>query len=130
MKVEIARDKLLSNFEVLQHINDIKRRQKQFSRQKTVARTENLETVLLELQGYFKSTDAPRQTTASIRQFLTEISIFELEKAEKLQLINTAPISLVILNSVVEECDQRFTEEQQESMLDIVRRCFHEGAES
>ncbi|KAK9455153.1 RPC17 RNA polymerase-like protein III subunit C17 [Dipodascopsis uninucleata] len=126
MKIETARDKLLSNYEVIQYINSIKKKKKQnASRRKSVMKTENLETILLELQGYLKGTPAERQTEAEIRAFIKELSVYELEKAEKLQLINLAPVSMVALHSVIEECDQRFSEEEREHMLTLVNTYLH-----
>ncbi|KAK9316530.1 RNA polymerase [Lipomyces starkeyi] len=121
MKVENPRDKLLSNYEVLEHIHDIKRRQKRSaSKHRSIQRTENLETILLELQGYLKGTPAAKQTPEDIRKFLQEISVYELEKAEKLQLLNVAPGSEAALHSLIEECDQRFTGEQRQHMVALV----------
>lgn len=52
------------------------------------------------------------------------VSKFQLEKIEVLQIINFKPLSLVSLYAVVEECDQRFNEDQCQEMIDIVFRYF------
>ncbi|KAK9378077.1 RNA polymerase II [Kockiozyma suomiensis] len=130
MKAEVARDKLLSNFEVLQHINDIKRRQKQHSasRYRSALKTENFETILLELHTYLgdkSHSPAAKQSVNDIKSFMKEISIYDLEKAEKLQIINIAPTSLVTLYCLVEEYDQRFTEDEGNHMLQLVQTYLH-----
>ncbi|KAK7204198.1 RNA polymerase II [Myxozyma melibiosi] len=130
MKAEVARDKLLSNFEVLQHINDIKRRQKQSSasRHRSALKTENLETILLELHTYLGEkahSAAAKQNPADIKTFMQEISVYDLEKAEKLQIINIAPTSLVTLYCLIEEYEQRFTEEQGNHMLELIQKYLH-----
>ncbi|KAK9364862.1 RNA polymerase II [Lipomyces kononenkoae] len=131
MKVENAREKLLSNYEVLEHIHDIKRRQKiSASKHRSIQRTENLETILLELQGYLKGTPAAKQTPEGLRNFLEEISVYELEKAEKLQLINIAPGSEAALHSLIEECDQRFTSEERAHLVALVAQFLNPEVQS
>ncbi|KAK9249214.1 RNA polymerase-like protein III subunit C17 [Lipomyces tetrasporus] len=131
MKVENPRDKLISNYEVLDHIHDIKRRQKRSaSKHRAIQRTENLETILLELQGYLKGTPAAKQTAEDLREFLQQISAYELEKAEKLQLINVAPGSEAALHSLIEECDQRFTDEERQHMVALVAQFLHPDGQS
>lgn len=60
------------------------------------------------------------QSTDSINTFVNEIKRFELEKAEVLQLINITPQSLPVLYNVIEECDQRFSNEEMEELLRLV----------
>ncbi|KAG7866484.1 hypothetical protein KL918_003381 [Ogataea parapolymorpha] len=45
-------------------------------------------------------------------------------KIEKLEILNRLPRTIVSLFSVIEECDQRFSDEQCNSMLELVQRCF------
>lgn len=54
-------------------------------------------------------------------EMVRKLNQFELFKAEKLQIVNQLPSSMVHLYSVVEECDSRFTEEQIDQILSIVR---------
>lgn len=53
---------------------------------------------------------------------MTEIKKFQLEKIEVLQLINIAPRSLPVLYNVIEECDQRFSNEDMDEILDLVAK--------
>lgn len=55
---------------------------------------------------------------------MKDLSQYKLEKVEKLQIINSAPYSLVNLYSIVEECDQRFSEQEIEDILQIVQTHF------
>lgn len=49
------------------------------------------------------------------------ISPFALEKAELLMIINSRPSSVAELDCVIEEMDQRFTEENTAEILRIVK---------
>jgi hypothetical protein len=44
-----------------------------------------------------------------------------LEKAELLQIINERPETIAELDCIVEEMDARFTEEESERMVSIIR---------
>lgn len=50
-----------------------------------------------------------------------KLNSLALFKAEKLQIVNQLPSSMVHLYSVVEECDSRFTSEQIEQILSIIK---------
>ncbi|KAK9464004.1 HRDC-like protein [Lipomyces oligophaga] len=129
MKIENPREKLLCNAEVFRHLSEIKQKQKQLASRKTSAlNNENLETVALEIQRYMSNTTfsvASQQTDSDIYNFLSEISVFELEKAEKLQIVNQSPSSLALLCSLVEEFEQRFTEQDGNNMLQLVAKYLH-----
>jgi hypothetical protein len=62
-----------------------------------------------------------------LAEFVRLVKPFELEKAEILQLINIAPRSLPVLFNTIEECDQRFTDEQMEELLELIAQ--HVGFE-
>lgn len=47
------------------------------------------------------------------------IRSYDLEKAEVLQLINLAPRSVPVLFNTIEECEQRFTDEQIDEILGL-----------
>lgn len=53
---------------------------------------------------------------------MTHVRKFQLEKIEVLQLINVAPRSLPVLYNVVEECDQRFSAEEMDEILELVEK--------
>ncbi|QLQ81130.1 hypothetical protein HG537_0E04850 [Torulaspora globosa] len=52
-------------------------------------------------------------------ELVTQLNKFDLFKAEKLQIVNQLPTTMVHLYAVVEECDTRFTQEQIEQILSI-----------
>lgn len=60
------------------------------------------------------------QSAEKLTEFVRLVKPYELEKAEILQLINVAPRSLPVLFNAIEECDQRFTDEQMEELLELI----------
>lgn len=57
---------------------------------------------------------------------------YNLTKAELVMIINLAPEELGLLDCIVEECDLRFSEEDQLGILEVVRDVLlykREGAE-
>ncbi|CAN6671227.1 DNA-directed RNA polymerase III subunit RPC9 [Trichomonascus vanleenenianus] len=131
MKVEAARDKLLTNFEVLEHVKETHARYKSQRRFKEMP-SHNLERILSDTISYMAerpagSTSAP-QTAENITAFMKELKAneIELERAERLQIINSAPNSLPILFNIVEECDQRFSEDQLNAIIDLSTKYLSE----
>ncbi|CCD23964.1 DNA-directed RNA polymerase III subunit RPC17 NDAI_0C03040 [Naumovozyma dairenensis CBS 421] len=62
-----------------------------------------------------------RMNDAKFSEFVTRLNEYELFKVEKLQIVNQLPGNMVHLYSIVEECDSRFTNEQIETMLSIIK---------
>ena len=60
------------------------------------------------------------QSAEKLTEFVRLVKPYELEKAEILQLINVAPRWLPVLFNAIEECDQRFTDEQMEELLELI----------
>ena len=50
-----------------------------------------------------------------------QLEPFNLTKSELLVILNTRPQDQSLLDCVVEECDERFSTEQQDEILRIVR---------
>lgn len=132
MKVEAEREKLLSNFELLEHLKEIQQQGNNKAPDKKFKRSFNpdLETITKDLTSYLSKTPAQTQTTDMITQCMRDLAKFKLEKIEKLQIINSTPYSLVSLYSMIEECDQRFSEDESNEILDIVNTHFpHKAGE-
>lgn len=84
----------------------------------------DLEHITKDTISYLSKTPAVQQSEDSITSVMKELASFQLEKIEKLQILNSAPHSLVNLYAIVEECDQRFTEEECERILFIMSNYF------
>ncbi|PRT54072.1 DNA-directed RNA polymerase III subunit rpc9 [Wickerhamiella sorbophila] len=106
---------LLTNVEVLEHITEVKR----------TAASENLQTIIVELQAYLRERPAGNvgnpQKIENIAKFVAAIKQenLEFEKAEILEIFNSAPSSLAVLFCLIEEADMRFTEDQLNKVLDL-----------
>lgn len=134
MKVIQQRDKLLSNFEVYQHICDVqkenewgftipetqKRRKHKFNPQLL-----DLEIITRDLSQYLTKVEqgnsVKTETFVNLMLFLNSL---ELEVIEKLMIMNSLPRSLVNLYSIIEECEARFTQEQCEEILANIETNF------
>ncbi|KAH3663609.1 hypothetical protein OGAPHI_005010 [Ogataea philodendri] len=85
----------------------------------------DLEIITRELSGYLvrtgQSNDYGRQ---NVVEFMEGLNQYSLMKIEKLEILNRLPRTIVSLFSVIEECDQRFNEDQCNDMLELVQRCF------
>ena len=56
-----------------------------------------------------------------IRTVLSRLNKFRLTKAELMMILNLRPGDLNLLDAIIEECDDRYSEDQQQEMLQIVR---------
>ncbi|UNI19844.1 hypothetical protein JDV02_005991 [Purpureocillium takamizusanense] len=122
MKVIESQTAVLSNYEVFEHLVDQRQRYKSKKRRGPG----NLETVVKELLQYLRTAPGPLSqepttyTPASISQLLERLRPFDLSKGEVVMILNLRPASVIGLNTVVEEMSERFTEDQQQEMVDII----------
>ncbi|GCE98579.1 hypothetical protein ZYGM_004465 [Zygosaccharomyces mellis] len=144
MKVIEARDSFLSDYEVLQFLAKLER-QHHWDEESTLVNQKNqrkkikthrpynhpeLQAItrdtiayLLSNKGADQEEDTP--TTSPISrlndkrfcELVRSLNQYSLFKAEKLQIVNQLPQSMVHLYSIVEECDSRFTQEQMDTMI-------------
>ncbi|GAN07635.1 DNA-directed RNA polymerase III subunit RPC9 [Mucor ambiguus] len=118
MQIKSVRSALITNYEVLRLLEESQEAQKQVQKHdSSVEYPEHLRTVQFELTEYLKETPCSTQTPEQISNFMEAISKFELTKAEKLQILNLRPKSTVEIYLLIEECEERFTEEDLEQML-------------
>ncbi|EEQ37699.1 hypothetical protein CLUG_01822 [Clavispora lusitaniae ATCC 42720] len=129
MKILTERDAFLSDFEVFQHLRDLKKTynwtftpeeeaQNNNKRKRFTAAGLDLEVVTRDITAYFSSNAAGSiPDEKAFTELMTFLNGFDLMKVEKLQIVNSLPRSMVHLYGLVEECDQRFDEETCESIL-------------
>ncbi|PSR83948.1 hypothetical protein PHLCEN_2v5564 [Hermanssonia centrifuga] len=129
MEVVNQRSALLSNFEVLTLLRELE--SDHLARTRTALRIkkeeesvgsptknhapieevlENLRTIEVEAIQYLAADYQPTasQTEAGIQQLTRGLSPYNLNKAEKLQIVNLAPTEAVELYVIVEELEDRF----------------------
>ncbi|KAK1247058.1 hypothetical protein MKX08_000860 [Trichoderma sp. CBMAI-0020] len=122
MKVIEAQNAVLSNYEVLQHLSQ----QKNLYKLRKRRGPPNLETVVRELIQYLQSYPNPLSQKPSaytpncISQLLERLSPYELSKGEVVMILNLRPASVAALNTVIEEMAERFSDEQQEEIVNII----------
>lgn len=127
MKVLSACQSLLTNSEVLQVLQE---------RGKAAGPSETL--LLQHLSSIVQDTDrdkAEEPETLTARPFEEEEvgtlmeavrdPPFNLTRIEILQMINLVPKSAVEVHLLVENCDERLTEDQIEDLLRLIRECLH-----
>ncbi|VDM52791.1 unnamed protein product [Angiostrongylus costaricensis] len=113
---------LLTNFEVLQVLNTIKKEEDEKSKSD---KSKHLWTLIYETTKYLKTTPAAVQNTESIEKLIEEVSPYKLTAAETLQLINLRPSTTAEVQLIVEESEERMkTEEKLESLVNTVTRCL------
>jgi len=86
--------------------------------------SENLRTVEFEAIQHLSAPfhASLRQNEASIARLVKDLAPYGLTKAEKLQIVNLAPTDLVELYVIVEELEDRLSDEKTQEILTLVRR--------
>lgn len=119
MEVKNDNSALLSNYEVMQLLSDIQMGRGQIKPNK---HQKNLATITYETVKYLENTPCKNQTPEIIDNFMSDLRTFNLTKAEKLQILNQCPKSAVEIQLIVEESEERLTEEQIYQLLEIVSK--------
>ncbi|KAG6861008.1 hypothetical protein C0995_005028 [Termitomyces sp. Mi166 len=143
MEVVNARAALLSNYEVLALLRELE--SDHLARAKTALRvkkeeeaaglpprlsggdtifgeaSENLRTVEVEAIQYLSADYLPttRQSPEGITKLVKDLALYELTKAEKLQVVNLAPTMPVELYVVVEELEDRLGDHMEEILTHV-----------
>ncbi|XP_031712754.1 DNA-directed RNA polymerase III subunit RPC9 isoform X1 [Anarrhichthys ocellatus] len=107
---------MLSNYEVFKLLTDLKEQRKDSGKSKQ----QNLNTITFETLKYLSKTPCSRQTPEIVKEFLTTMMPHKLTKAEKLQLLNHRPQTAVEIQLMVEESEERLSEEQIEELIHTV----------
>ncbi|EDK45837.1 hypothetical protein LELG_04015 [Lodderomyces elongisporus NRRL YB-4239] len=169
MQILQERDSFLSNFEVEQHLKNIKRKYNwSFPGDETEQDTElqaqqnhqtdaasrngtnnkrnvkqkprftecgiDLEIITRDVLLMMKNnssninnasaTPDNAMTNTKFKELMQFLNKYELMKVEKLQIMNSLPRELVILTTLVEECEERFGEEGCEEIIAKIRQLF------
>lgn len=72
-----------------------------------------------QVHDYLVQTAACNQTRENINHFLTRCETYDLAKAEKLNIINIRPSSLVEMDPLIEECENRMSSEAVEELVNL-----------
>ncbi|KAI9776151.1 MAG: hypothetical protein M1839_000567 [Geoglossum umbratile] len=150
MKILETQSAMLSNYEVLTHLEDMRARYNKLAQTRggTPMKSGNLETVMKEalppshpqsslpptnpppfpqqLLDYLHTPPSPLRTPHAyaphtIPAMLAALRPYQLEKPEFLMILNLRPATTAELDVVVEEMDQRFGEAEVEAILGVVK---------
>lgn len=109
---------MLSNYEVLKILKDVKETTKS-----SKSSNKNLATITYETINYLEGLKHYNELRDEhVIDYLEEMKRFNLTKLEKLQILNQRPKSMVELQVLIEENEERFSEEAMDMILDIVRK--------
>ncbi|GKT46961.1 DNA-directed RNA polymerase III subunit rpc9 [Colletotrichum spaethianum] len=123
MKILEAQSAVLTNYEVYQHLTERKLGQKKRGERRGPG---NLEALARELLQYLRtppnplSQDPITYQPGCIPQLLEKLRPYDLAKGEVIMILNLRPASVAALNTVIEEMSERFDENQQEEMVNII----------
>lgn len=111
---------MLSNYEIFRLLTDLKEQRKDSGKNKHSAGQQNLNTIMYETLKYLSKTPCCRQSPQIVKEFLTTMMPHKLTKAEKLQLLNHRPQTAVEIQLMVEESEERLSEEQIEELIQTI----------
>lgn len=139
MRIIQQRDKLLSNFEVYQHMCAVQKdnawgftipQKNQKRKHKFNPQLLDLEIITRDLSQYLVKVEQGNDVkTESFVKLMLVLNEYELEIIEKLMIMNSFPRSLVNLYSIIEECEDRFSQDQCEQILASVEEYFPSPAD-
>lgn len=111
---------LISNYEALTLLQDVKEGRGGYRKPGQSKAQAQQATILYSTLKYLEKSPCSRQSNEIIRNFAKAVERFELTKAETLQLLNQRPTTAVEIQLIVEESEERLSEEQIEELLGIV----------
>lgn len=106
--------------QVYQLLADLKEKRKEVVKNKHSTGQQNLNTIMYETLKYLSKTPCVHQNPETVNNFLTAMLPHKLTKAEKLQLLNHRPQTAVEIQLMVEESEERLTEEQIDELIQKV----------
>lgn len=104
----------LSNYEVLDILQNMKANKKQKMKQNHLA------TITYQTIRYLEETPCKRQSPEKIKNFLHAMQPFKLTKCEKLTLLNVCPRTPLEIQLIVEDSEDRLNDEEVESLLRVI----------
>jgi len=117
---------ILTNFEVLQVLKDVQASRNGYRKPN---KNQQHATILYSSLKYLHNTPCTHQQPEVIKEFNEAVNGFNLTKAERLQLLNQRPTTAVEIQLIVEESEERLSEQQIEELLNIVTTILPDPAQ-
>ncbi|KAL5261845.1 hypothetical protein ACHWQZ_G007522 [Mnemiopsis leidyi] len=119
---------LLSNYEVYLILKETRAEQKKIRNNFAKANLRNLSTIAYETLKYFENLSPCRFSSENIiPDFVRSVKEYNLSKSELVQLINMRPTTHVELHAIIEECEDRYSENQIAALLDVIKVHLHKN---
>lgn len=119
MEIVNSKGPVLSNWEVFGLLQDLCSQESKGRRSFAKTQT-HLANIAYDTLHYLQKTPCRNQSPEIIHTFLEAIKDFKLTKAEKLQLINLRPTTPVEMQLIIEDSEERLTEEQVDQLIELV----------
>lgn len=118
MEVKNKQCAQLSNLELKLLVNELKS-----SNSSQLKSNSNLATLIYELSQYFNENETI--TSPNLVKLLKDLNTSfpnKLTKNEKLMIVNILPNSLLQLVLIIKDCEERLTEEEIQSLLELINQ--------
>ncbi|XP_036343039.1 DNA-directed RNA polymerase III subunit RPC9-like isoform X1 [Rhagoletis pomonella] len=110
---------VISNYEVMESLKTLKDTKKKYG-------LRNLATITYETLQYLEDSPCKQQSRETIHSFLTEARHLscKLTTTECLMMVNDPPTSALHIQLLIEDSEERLTEEQVNELLQTVTKYF------
>ncbi|XP_067641982.1 DNA-directed RNA polymerase III subunit RPC9 [Eurosta solidaginis] len=110
---------VISNYEVMESLKTLKDTKKKYG-------LRNLATITYESLQYLEDSQCKHQSREAILAFLAEVRQLtcKLTTTECLMMVNDPPMSALHIQLLIEDSEERLSEEQVSELLQIVARHF------
>lgn len=119
MKIINPCSTLLTNVEVFSILSDIKSKQAKLE-SKVKKSSQHHNTIVYETLKYLNSLHNNNQSIKNDIACIKALSKFKLTPLELKQMVNLKPEQPVEIQLILEECEERLTEEQVDEMINII----------
>ena len=126
MEVKNSSSALISNYEVFALLKDIQSGQN--GQRKPNKEQSSLATVCFSTLKYLEKTPCQFQSDDVVEKFLKALAPYKFTKAEKLQLLNHRPTTDAEIALIIEECEERLSDEQTEQLLQLISKFLPQTA--
>ncbi|XP_065365007.1 DNA-directed RNA polymerase III subunit RPC9 [Calliphora vicina] len=108
---------VVSNFEVMECLKNIKDTKKKYG-------LRNLATITYETLQFLEESPCKHQNRETILAFINDMQPYKLTTNECLMMVNDPPSSALHIQLLIEDSEERLTEEQVAKIIEIAKTHF------